>query len=456
MIKAMRISNTVVCTINQKMYKKTCSTTEEILELYDLALNTDETNEEELSVLLAMFAPKKTKEEEKQEEERKKLEEEVEKEKSLIDWLKEIEENGDEHFELVGMKLYMKGINITVPQFLATEFAKRRNNQEDLSAMMNFWRLLALNPDPRCREDLYSFLIKNDLSLTPSGYFVTYRNVNIKNKGLNEETETFILESWLKVKKWKKNVKNYVVVRNAEKDLLELMTQEKFDNVNQEYYTKNEIVDYDYEYDEYGENEIPIYDDVDYLKYEAIGTLDDLHAELISNKEEGTVYTDAHTGTFSIRIGELVSIDRKDCDADPERLCSFGLHSGNLNFMNTQGYSFGKVGIICLINPMDVVAVPTSYDGKMRSSAYLPIALTEYDNEGKIIPVDTTTFEYDYAKHTQEELEKMINIAKFESLKEHDIIPKEISLTALKTVVSNLKTSWDEMRDVIQNRVKTV
>lgn len=124
--------------------------------------------------------------------------------------------------------------------------------------------------------------------------------------------------------------------------------------------------------------------------------------------------------------------------------------------MNTQGSSFGRVGIICLINPMDVVAVPTSYDGKMRSSAYLPIALTQYDEDGKIIPVDTTTFEYDYAKHTQEELEKMINITKFESLKEHDIIPKEISLTALKQTIQGLTTSWDEMRDVIQNRVKSV
>ena len=59
MIKAMRVNNTVICTINQKMYKKTCDTTEEILELYDLALNTDENNEEDLAVLLSMFAPKK-------------------------------------------------------------------------------------------------------------------------------------------------------------------------------------------------------------------------------------------------------------------------------------------------------------------------------------------------------------------------------------------------------------
>jgi hypothetical protein len=59
--------------------------------------------------------------------------------------------------------------------------------------MMNFWRLCALNPDPRCREDLYKFLINNDLTLTPSGYFVAYRNVNVKNEGLRERNE-FVAE----------------------------------------------------------------------------------------------------------------------------------------------------------------------------------------------------------------------------------------------------------------------
>jgi hypothetical protein len=423
MIKAMRISNTVVCTINQKMYKKTCSTTEEILELYDLALNTDETNEEELSVLLAMFAPKKTAEEEKQEEERKKLEEEVEKEKSLIDWLKEIEENGDEHFELVGMKLYMKGINITVPQFLATEFAKRRNNQEDLLAMMNFWRLLALNPDPRCREDLYNFLIQNNMVVTPSGYFVGYRNANIKNEGSDKELDKFILESWMKVKKWKKNTKNYVIVENDDDNALQLLTQEKFENS----------------------------DDYSIL----VGNLFELYTNLSAKEEEETtVYTDAYSGSTTIIVGKPVCLPKEKASADPSVSCDSGLHIAASTWLK-KNY-FGDVGLVVLVNPMQVVAVPHADAGKLRCIEYLPIALAEYDNNGKIIPVDTTTFEYDYAKHTQEELEKMINIAKFESLKEHDIIPKEISLTALKTVVSNLKTSWDEMRDVIQNRVKTV
>jgi hypothetical protein len=415
MIKAMRIGSTLVCTIDGKMYKKTCETNEEILAIYEQALNTNEYDKQELDDLISIFTPKKTREEQQLEIEFKNTEAEIESQKSLVDWMKELENIEDEYFEVIGLRLYMKGINISIPEFLAKEFVKRKENKEDLNSLMNFWRLCALNPDPRCREDLYGFLIKNDLSVTPSGYFVTYRNVNIMNEG-NKEFNDFITNSWFKVKKQKKSPKNYTV-----------FTQ-----------------DGEYKYE------------VCSLRSDFIGNLQELYENISNETEDTTIYTDAHTGTFKIKIGQLVSIDRKQCDADPERTCSKGLHSGNLSFMNSQGSSFGSVGIICLINPRDVVAVPTSYDGKMRSSAYLPIALTQYDEEGLIIPVDTATFEYEYATHTQQELEELIKNANLEEYKAHDIIPKEISLIALKNAIAGLRENLDEQTRIINNRLYKV
>jgi hypothetical protein len=63
MIKAMRIAQTIVCTINSKMYKKTCNSSDEILELYEQALNTDESDEQEVAALINAFAPTLTAEE---------------------------------------------------------------------------------------------------------------------------------------------------------------------------------------------------------------------------------------------------------------------------------------------------------------------------------------------------------------------------------------------------------
>jgi hypothetical protein len=442
MIKAMRVGNTIVCTIGSKMYQKVCNSNEDILSLYEKALNTNESDYDEVKSLIACFEVSKTKDEERLEDEEKK----ALNQKSLIDWMDSIRNLGDEHFEVIGIKLYMKGINITVPEFLALEFAERRDNQEDLSAMMNFWRLCALNPDPRCREDLYKFLINNDLTLTPSGYFVAYRNVNVKNEGLRERNE-FVAEQWLKIKTQKRGPKNFVVVWNNEDEEFELMHEDKWSNVNDETYEADKgYEDEDgFWVEEWEENDL----------YEYHGNLQDLYVEFVNlEASEQTVYTDGYTGRMEIILGQPVKISRKECDANPDRTCSKGLHAANSSWL-TSGY-FGSVGLAVLINPMHVIAVPYTDGGKLRCCEYLPIATIEYDDNGKVIPIDTNTFELEYAEYTQEELEDLIENTPLESLKEHEIIPKEISLYAFRKTIQDLRNTLCQLTEVISNRVKNV
>ena len=418
MIKATRVGNTLICVIGQKMYQKTVDSDTELMAIYEQALNTDENDSAEMQCLLAFFAPPKTSEEIKVEKEIKELQKEAENQKELMEWLDDIKNLGDEHFEVDGIKLYMKGIKITVPEFLAKEFASRRNNEEDLNSLMNFWRLCALNSDPRCREDLYSFLMKNDISITPSGYFVAYRNVLVKEEG-NRALHDFIVNKWLQVKKWKKSPSNYLVYENEDGVFT--------------CYPSSKTLD---------------------TSEDNIGTLDELYNSVTSGGDDTVIYTDAHTQTFNIKIGEVVTIPRNECDANPDRTCSRGLHLGNLNFMH-QG-SFGNEGLICLCNPKDVVAVPRSYDGKMRTCSYLPIAIAEYDEDGCIIPVDTATFEYEYAEHTQEEIEDMLASTRFESLKEHELVPKELDIASLQKISGDLDISLEEMNKSIQTRIVNV
>lgn len=439
----MRIAQTIVCTINTKMYKKTCGSSDEILELYEQALNTDENNEEEVAALISAFTPTLTYEEQQAKAKQETLENEAKEQQSLLEWMDNIRDLGDEHFEVIGLKLYMKNINITVPEFLAVEFAKRRENQEDLSAMMNFWRLCALNPDPRCREDLYKFLIQNSMTVTPMGYFVAYRNANVLNTG-NQDLNDFVAAQWLKVKTAKKGPKNYIVVWNNEEGIYKLIHQGNWETIKNSTYT---TVEQDGEFEEESTET--------YTLYTLTGNLQELYVDFVNlNAEDKTVYTDAHSGTTRIVIGETVSLPREQADANPDISCSRGLHVGASTWLS-KGY-FGGVGLVVLINPMQVVSVPHSDAGKLRCLEYLPVGLAEYDEDGKIIPISTTTFEYDYAAHTQEQLEEMVRTTPIESLKEHEIIPKEISLTALKASLSGLRVDLDEMTRIINSRVTNV
>lgn len=110
------------------------------------------------------------------------------------------------------------------------------------------------------------------------------------------------------------------------------------------------------------------------------------------------IYTDNHSRTTTITIGNMVSIPREECDSNSKITCSKGLHAANKDWL-TKNY-YGSVGIVVLINPYEVVAVPednfNNY-GKLRCCAYLPIDFCKYDEYGKVIPVDLEDgFECEY------------------------------------------------------------
>ena len=78
-------------------------------------------------------------------------------------------------------------------------------------------------------------------------------------------------------------------------------------------------------------------------------------------KEEGktpetTIYTDCHSHSTTIRIGHVTSLPIEECDLNNDRECSRGLHIGGTSWLRYNYY--GDTGLVCLVNPMDVVAVP--------------------------------------------------------------------------------------------------
>lgn len=107
----------------------------------------------------------------------------------------------------------------------------------------------------------------------------------------------------------------------------------------------------------------------------------------VDTTEEEGVYTDHHSHKFKIKIGEMVTMPREDCDNDSGVSCSRGLHIGGKGWLKRNYY--GNVGLACLVNPAEVVAVPhiDNY-GKLRTCAYLPIDIINYDEYDEVIPLN--------------------------------------------------------------------
>ena len=191
--------------------------------------------------------------------------------------------------ELLSMRgdvVYWEEVScLSVPEELVKVIikAEEEHNELKISTYRNFWTLMSLNPDERCRKNLFWFLQKYGMTISRCGFFVGYRNVD-------------------------------------------------------------------------------------------------------KTKEEN-VFTDHHSHTFKIRIGEMVTMDRNKCDTVQENTCSSGLHIGGKGWLKKNYY--GDTGLACLINPADVVAVPP-YDnyGKLRTCAYLPMEIIHYDKNDDVIPLD--------------------------------------------------------------------
>ena len=191
--------------------------------------------------------------------------------------------------------------SLSIPVELAEAIvdAELEHNDLKISTYRNFWTLMSLNPDERCRKNLFWFLQKYGMTISRCGFFVGYRNVD--------------------------------------------------------------------------------------------------------KTEEENVFTDHHSHTFKIRIGEMVTMDRNKCDTVQENTCSTGLHIGGRGWLK-KNY-FGDTGLACLINPADVVAVPP-YDnyGKLRTCAYLPMEIIHYDKN------DVTKVIYEGTMGTEEDSTYRINI----------------------------------------------
>ena len=114
----------------------------------------------------------------------------------------------------------------------------------------------------------------------------------------------------------------------------------------------------------------------------------------IAYKRVRNNWKDCWTGTMDNSIGKVVEMKREDCDQDPHRDCSSGLHAAPfnyaVNFYQTQ-YTDGHV-IELLINPIDVMAVPTGCGSiKIRVCKYIVVGEVNKEPEKQFVSNVTIT-----------------------------------------------------------------
>lgn len=363
-IQAVKVGNVVNISLNGKLHKKNCGSNEEAQELYRLVLIAREDPSDENIKKIRMYLNEKTR----------------------VAYLCGLET------DLETGEAFLAGFNTPIPSTLLEVIKEYHENQYPLDAIINFWKLLMVNPDKRVRESLFKFITTHDFVLTDKGYMVVYKAVYRKDNQKPKEQqmfEEFVSNKYLFVKKeWKCSPNKYVVYKNFSDnslDITKLVTAEKWD-----------------------ENDRNV---------EVLGKLGDLYEAIINseNKEEKlAMYTDMHTRKMSIELGVPVKMERHECDSDPARDCSYGLHVGATKYVESFA-SRNSVVLVCLVNPAHVVAVPEYDHSKMRVAEYFPFAAATY-NDGKIDIIEEAYFEDDYCEYEIQELENAIEKVKAEEL----------------------------------------
>ena len=389
-IQGVKIGNMVNLSIDGKLHKKNCGSPKEADELFKAVLKAKENPTDENIKAIRILINEKIR-------------------IALMTGIETDVETGE---------AFLAGFNTPIPETLLNVIKEYHENGYPLDAVINFWKLLMINPDKRVRTSLFDFIKTHDFVLTDKGYMVVYKAVYYKNEETDEPVdhtfEEFVSNKYLHVKKeWKCSPNKYVVYKNPQGVLgiTKLETAEKLD---------------------LSENEV-------------MGKLGELYTALVINENtevETTkaMYTDMHTRTMSIELGKPVVMDRKDCNSDPKIDCSYGLHVGSTKYVERFGNGNSTV-LACFVNPANVVAVPDYDHSKMRVTEYFPFAKATYENN-IIDIIEQAYFEDDYANYEMDELENMIAIVKSNELP----VP-----TAINAEVENRPMS--ELLKMLEDRV---
>ena len=395
-INVIKIGNMVKISLGGKLFNKNCGTSLEADELFRLTLKAKEDPTEENMLAVRGFINEKTR-------------------VAIMAGLEHDPETGN---------VFLAGFNTPIPDTLVEIIKEYHENDYPMDAIINFWKLLMLNPDPRIRTVLFDFITSHDFVLTDEGYMVVYKAVY--DVEIEEPVDTsfseFVSNRYLHVKKeWKCSPNKYVVYKDSEGEfaITKTKTAENWD------VTKKGV--------------------------EILGKLGELFDAIFNSEvekdEENDVavpmYTDMYSKKMEIKLGVPVQLTRPECDANFRVDCSNGLHVGATNYVEkfANWHSDKKSILVCYVNPMNVVAVPQSDHSKMRVCEYFPFAIASWDGKN-IDVIEQKYFESDYTEFEAKELEALVTKVRANEL------PIEQAMNA-----EDEKRPMSELMKIIESRL---
>ena len=378
-------------------------------------------------------------------------------------------------FDVKGSSVYLAGTSRSMPQLLVEKFievvdrVKTNTTEDDFSFILDrdeeyislkrFFMWCCLNPRAEVANELYRFLSENSFKITKQGFFVALRNV-VTLHG-SPELVYFVSNAYNKVKAvWKKNPDDYTIF--LEDGEYKLVHADKLTRTETHTTTTcpdclGEGVYYDYDEDDdcYCENcdgtgEVEEYTTTEEWPVDhgqRIGGLTEIYLDL-PNREENR-FTDNWTKTFDIRIGQVVSMPKEDCNWSTQDCATAGLHFAGY----TAPYVLcGDTTVMTLHNPMKVVGIGTE---KGRCWEYLPFMLTTVEEADQIMNDRSFDFLQLDEQYAIRELESLTEKAKegftVEASK-HEFNLPTLSSEELRKIVGSL----EEMKSEISNRIVTI
>ena len=272
---------------------------------------------------------------------------------------------------------YLKGFSEPLPSKLLTKMREFIDKDIPLTPLVNFWKLLMLNPADHVKRDLYNFMDQYEFPITDSGYFIAYKSVK-KTEKTYKAVNMWIPKEYIQLKASGGDPKDYTVVdKNGDFSIVEteLITDKQGNFIVPEHVAGN--------------------------LQEMFDSMNDLGGNV-----EAPEFTDWHQSSTQIRLGSPVTMDRDQCDGDPNNTCSSGLHVGAPGYVKGFGGGGGNVYLATLVNPMNVVACPADYSyQKMRCCEYYAYGIVDLDND---MTITTPYFEHDYKTWETEALEEKL------------------------------------------------
>ena len=305
----------------------------------------------------------------------------------------------DNVFTIKNGEFFLAGYEtVAMPEELVVRIQAHIEQGISVQPLVNFWKLLLLNPDAQARKDTFKFMSEYDFPITDSGYFIGYRSVRKTDKTYDAVTG-WVPQKYVELKATGENPADYTAMTDPNGGEFVAVKTDVITDTNGNFISPEHV----------------------------LGNLEEMFTNQTTGVTDAPEYTDWHSGTTSVRLGGTVSMDRSSVDCDPANTCSSGLHIGAPGYVKNFGGGSSNVHLACLVNPMNVCAIPSDYSyQKMRVCEYYAYGIVDLQND---MEIRTPYFELDYKTFEQRELDKQ--------LKEYEaIIEDSESAVAARAIIS--------------------